>query len=36
MNILNKFKDNISTFMKWTSEFIALNLEEEENIRIIT
>ena len=35
MNILNKWKDNILTFMKWTSEFIALNLEEE-NIRIIT
>ena len=33
MNILNKWKDNISKFMKWTSEFIALNLEEE-NIRI--
>ena len=28
MNILNKWKDNISKFMKWTSEFIALNLEE--------
>ena len=35
MNILNKWKDNISKFMKWTSEFIALNLEEGISINYL-